>query len=273
VEVPAGGRSELQVAIDGQAQALPAQGEIRFSLPGGMHTIRASRPAHEAWEQSVEVIAGTTQAVSIQLRALARLMIELPGKRPDNFQVSVDGRPRQVPSGKLMVVPCEPGTHTVRATSAKGQFERLVAVSLHQDLPVVVAILAESRLAGGWSGQIEIDAQAVERKLNEAKANPLQRALTQQLVAALSAGRMEIEFQPDGSYRIHTQLGSLSSNSGGQWVIAEESSRRVVVELTPQSGPVELRQITFVDENTFTTDLPSKAAGFGCFRCVRTDRR
>ena len=218
-------RADLRLDIDGRQQVVTSGGETRLTIPAGAHVVRVTCPAYVGFEQRIDVAADQTTAVRVQLRPVARVTITLPRDRPANFRISFNGRAQPLPSGLTLVVPCNPGTHVVRATSDQGDFEHSVTVVENQNRLVTIPNRDDKRLTGRWIGAVEVDAQAVERKLKDSQANALQRLVTQGLVAGLATGRLEIELQPDGVYRAQVQLGPLSSQSAGQWTILDSARR------------------------------------------------
>lgn len=269
IDMSAADRDHATLEIDGEARTLPAKGGIELSLPRGTHAIAVTRPFHVKYEASVDIVAGETTALKIQLRPLARLTIEITGRRPDNLKVSIDGQPLALTSARSQVVPCEPGPHVVRAESSRGKFERTVTVLPDQNFRVPIAILSDSRLLGTWSGVVEIDQKAVDRRLDQSKSNPLVRAFAQQTVEALRTGQLELQLRGDGSYTLSLKVGPLTNTSSGQWTVTEELGARVTIEFTPQQGAVEYRQLHFEGKDSFRTDLPKDLAGLGQFRCRR----
>lgn len=270
IEMGSADRQSSKLEIDGVPREVPAKGPIEFALVRGTHEIVVVRPAHSRYEKTVEIEPRAAESLKIQLRPLARLTIEFTGRRPENIRLSIDGEAQAIPAGRSFVVPCEPGTHLIRAESARGKFERSVTVLPEQNFRVPVTILTDNRLVGRWNGTIEIDQAAVERRLAQTRANPLMRALLQPTLEALRVGgTLDLTLRADGTYELTTKLGPLASSAVGQWGVTEELATRVTVELTPAQGDVEYRQFHFDGKDSFRTDLPKELSGLGHFRCRR----
>lgn len=262
-------RAAATIEIGGRQRDVPADGPVAFKLPPGEHELVVSRPAHSTFRRTLQVVTGRNPPVAVQLKPRARMTIELTGRRPNDLQLTIDGLPYELPASRTLVVPCEPGEHVVKATSGRGGFEKKFAVLTDQNYRVAVSILADSRLAGRWQGEIEIDQQAVARKLDQNSSNPLVRAFFQQMLRSLEDGSLSVDMRPDGAYDIRLQLGPLSNQSAGRWSVTEERGSRVTVEFVPNQGATDYRQFLFIDADTFTTDLPQDLAGLGVFRCRR----
>lgn len=269
IVLPSPEREQVTVLIDGTPRPVPAEGRIVYRLPQGDHDVQVQRPAHAAYEENVEVESGKRTDVKVQWRPLARMSIELMGRRPDDLELTIDGQSYEWPASRTLVVPCEPGAHQIVAVSSRGRFEKSVVVLPNQTFRVPLSILAESRLTGHWIGSIDVDQAAVDRKLEQAKANPLVRAFLQQSIEPLKAGQLDLNFNSDGSYQLRVDLGPFSSRTSGQWSITQESGSRMTVEMVPSSGPNEYRPIRFEGNDVFVCDLPNELAGLGQFRCRR----
>ena len=269
IEMSSSDRQHATLEIDGVRRDVPAQGGLDFTLSRGSHEVVAKRPAHARFQETIEVVAGDASSLKVQLRPLARLTIEFTGRRPENLKLTIDGELQSLPTGRSLVVPCEPGIHQVQADSPRGKFHRTVTVLPDQNFRVPVSILADSRLVGQWKGTIEIDQEAVVRRLDQSKSNPLVRAFVQQSLEVLRIGALDIAMRPDGTYDLSMKLGPLTNNGSGRWSVTEEAGARITVELIPDQGPLEYRQFHFDGKDAFTTELPKDLSGLGNFRCRR----
>jgi len=269
VELSPADRAQATLEIDGIKQPVPTKGVLEFPLTRGPHKVVVKRPVHARFERTVEITPGQATLLKVALRPLARLTIEITGRRPENLKLFVDGEPQTMPANRLLVIPCEPGMHVIRADSPRGKFEKTVTVLPEQNFLVPVAILADSRLIGKWNGTVEIDQPAVQRRLDQAQSNPLLRAFVEQSLEVLRIGQLDIAVRDDGTYDLTMKIGPLTNSSSGRWAVTEEKGSRLTVELTPQQGPVEFRQFHFDGKDAFRTDLPKDLSGLGQFHCRR----
>lgn len=269
IELAEADRGQLVVVVDEERRDVPAAGVLRLRLAGGQHEVKVMRPAHATFERSVDLPAGEQVKLSVLLRPLARLTLEVIGHKPPDLKVTVDGQPIAFDGGNSVIFPCEAGVHVVRAESRLGKFERSIAMLRDQNFRVPISILAGSRLAGKWRGKIEIDSAALQRRLSQTRANPLLQALAQQTAETLRAGGFDCELRADGSYALRTQLGPLSTSSHGRWSITEETATRVTVEFVSDRNETDYRQFQWDGPNRMRTDLPQELSGLGHFDCER----
>jgi hypothetical protein len=269
VALPPGNRTDLVLIIDGHDQSLPAAGNLQLKLPAGPHTVQARREAYNPFQQSVDVTAGGEHLIEIRMTPQAQLTVELVSKNRKDVTLTLDGRPLTVPASGKATVACRPGQHTVRVAGPYESFEKAVDIAPGQHLTLPIALLSDSPLVGQWRGGIEIDEAAFRRKLDEANANPLQRAFAQSIFRGLQRGTIDLQFHEDGSFDAVIKLGPLSSSDHGTWSIASQQGARTTIETIGKNGRQEYRRVSFEDNDTFTTELPGEAQGLGVFRCRR----
>jgi hypothetical protein len=269
VAVAPADRTDLVLIIDGQDQRLPAAGDLQLKLAAGRHTVQARREAYEPLQRSVDVTAGGQHLLDIRMTPQAQLTVELVAKNRKDKTVTLDGRPLAVPASGKATVACRPGQHTVRVTGPHGSSEKTVDVAPGQHVTLPMVLLSDSLLVGQWRGGVEIDEAAVQRKLDEAGANPLQRAFARSVSRGLQNSTIDLQLHEDGSFDAAIKLGALSSADHGKWSIASQQGARTTVEMMGKNGRQEHRLVTFEDNDTFTTELPGEAQGLGVFRCRR----
>jgi hypothetical protein len=262
-------RAGLVLTIDGEDRHLPATGDLQLKLAAGPHTVQARREAYEPFQRSVEVTARGQHLLEIQMTPQAQLAVVLFAKSRKDITLSLDGRPLTVPASGNVNVACRPGEHILRIAGSHGSNEKAVHVAARQHVTVPMVLLSDSPLVGQWRGGVEIDEGAIRKKLDEAKANALQRAFVQSVARGLERSTIDLHFRGDGSFDAAIKLGALSSSDHGTWSIASQLGARTTVKTIGKSGRKELRTVTFEGNDTFTTDLPGEALGLGVFRCRR----
>lgn len=264
-------RTDLVLVIDDQDRRLPAAGNVELKLAAGRHTVQARREAYEPFQQTVDVTAGGQHLIEIRMTPQAQLTVELVAKDRKDVALTLDGRSLRLSASGKVTVACRPGEHTVCVAGPHGSFEKKVDIAPGQHLTLPMALLSASPLVGQWRGGIEIDQAAFQRKLDEAKANALQRAFVQSFARALERGTIDLQFHDDGSFDAAIKLGPLSSSDHGRWSIASQQGARTTIETIGKNGLQEYRLVTFEGDDTFTTELPGEAQGLGVFRCRRVN--
>jgi len=128
---------------------------------------------------------------------------------------------------------------------------------------------AKDRLVGRWSGGVQFDDAAVQRKLDEEGSNPIKEAIVKKALEAFESGTITLEFKADGSYTSTTQLGPFSDDDYGTWEVINEKPQQATVRLTSHEGNVQETAVVFADQDVVTAPLTGQAAGLGQFRCTR----
>ncbi|MFO0818176.1 MAG: hypothetical protein U1A77_09565 [Pirellulales bacterium] len=269
IRVAATDLKRVTVDVGGNSQSLDAQGEVAVDLPAGHYQVRVQAPAHEPFLAKLEVTASKSQVVRAVLRPIARVTITCPGDRAQDLVLTFDGETHSIPPSGSLVLACDVGEHLVKASQGEWSFERSVVVTANQNRLVAIPGRGEQRLHGTWIGKVEIDSDAMNAKLREFEANPLQKLLFQGISASLASGKLELGFLEHGEFSVDLQMGPLSTKATGNWRVVESSPTGVTVELQPKTGPSDTRRLLFIDDDTFTTDLPGEARSLGRFRCER----
>jgi len=231
--------------------------------------VQARREAYKPFQRSVDVTAGGQHLLEVRMTPQAQLTVDLVAKNRKDVTLTMDGRPLTVPASGKVNVACRPGQHTVRVAGPHGSSEKAVDIAPGQHMTLPMVLLSDSPLVGQWRGGVEIDEAAVRRKLDEAKANALQRAFVQSVSRGLESSTIDLQFHEDGSFDAAIKLGPLSSSDHGKWSIASQQGARTTIETIGKNGRQEYRLVTFEGNDTFTTELPGEAQGLGVFRCRR----
>jgi len=128
---------------------------------------------------------------------------------------------------------------------------------------------AKDRLAGKWSGAVQFDDAAVQRKLDDEGSNPIKEVIVKKALDALESGTITLDFKADGSYTSTSKLGPFSDDDFGTWEVISETSQGAAIRLTSHEGKVQETSIVFADQDVVTAPLTGQAAGLGEFRCIR----
>jgi tetratricopeptide (TPR) repeat protein len=124
------------VLVDGKRYGMPAAGRsVKATLDAGTHRVHVEKPNYTSIDQVVQIAAGETKRLRIDLRPLpGRITLTISGALPD-VQISIDGevRGKTSSSGSVTIEQVSPGPRRVRMTKDSYEpREELVRVEPNQ---------------------------------------------------------------------------------------------------------------------------------------------
>lgn len=97
----------------------------------------------------------------------------------------------------------------------------------------------KDRLAGKWSGKLELDSAAVERKAAEAP-DPVSAMVAKAAITALGSSlSFEMDLQPDGTFSSESRFNKLSEKSTGTWEVKAADDKQATIAVSEKSGTRE----------------------------------
>ncbi len=132
-------RAGLTLTVDGAKVVGPPSGSWEFHCLAGPHRVIASRAGFKPIDIMVDAPADSKRKITDAWTPLATLALNWPIENRDGAVLNVDGQNLQFGTDQPLVLPVEPGTHTVRVTRAGYQsFEKniTVAVNSQQEFPI-----------------------------------------------------------------------------------------------------------------------------------------
>jgi len=165
---PAEDRSGLTLTVDGAKVVGPPTGPWEYHCSPGPHHVIASRTGFKPIDMMVDARADGKRKIADAWQPLATLALDWPMENRDDAVLNVDGELLSVGNDQPLVLPVEPGTHTVRVTRPGYQlFERniTVAVNQRQEFPIALratpaALIVRWPLADRAGAELRIDGQA-----------------------------------------------------------------------------------------------------------------
>ena len=119
--------ADASVTVDNALTTIPANG--RLEIASGAHHIAGERPAYK-FAADVTVVAGQDQAVAIDWKPKAVLVLDWPLAMRGGAELTIDGRAKIISQRTPLEIAVEPGRHTIeiaRPGAAKIQTSATVA--------------------------------------------------------------------------------------------------------------------------------------------------
>jgi hypothetical protein len=131
----------------------------------------------------------------------------------------------------------------------------------------------EELLVGNWQGEVEVDQEAVAKKLEEAK--DLDERAKNRIYWSIETPaslKSKLTLKADGSMKmaatISTAEGEKNIDGEGTWEVLSAGGDQATVRLSYE-GQVEEKVFTFEDKDAFGTDPPGVDKTIGTLRFRR----